>query len=77
MFVFKKAETDKQAAKVAGVSAAGKGKLRDGAPDDLETGQTRALTLPTPRDATHLQTYRDVAVTGAIIFTLFAALRVA
>jgi hypothetical protein len=73
MFVFKKAEADKQAAKVAGVRPHG-GAVPPVAP--LHTPM-RGLTCRAAPLPVAPQTYRDVAFTGAVIFTLFAVLRIA
>jgi hypothetical protein len=78
MVVFKKGEADKQATKVAGVRPAAR--VAQGA-RTISGTRSNALhdSCSTPRAhaATRPQTYRDVALTGAIIFTLFAVLRVA
>ena len=74
MFVFKKAETDKQAAKVAAVRVLPRllcaWAWRPRSPP-------RCATLHPPPHPPALQTYRDVALTGALIFGFFAVLRIA
>ncbi len=79
MFVFKKAEADKQAAKVAGVRPHG-GRCAPAGPLHARPlhAPSRGLTCrAAPLPVAAPQTYRDVAFTGAVIFTLFAVLRTA